>query len=137
GDVSADSHAVGVRHLGDLGDKFGLYGAIDLDLDVAQLGVAVDVVFGFLFGVGKDLGGALEGAAAVDKSGFQHAGTDLGAVVEALLHGAEHVDVIGHVADAGDAGSHVQQAVIGPEVDVHVPEAGHQSFAGGVDDFCA
>src|SRR5207302_2368261 len=45
----------------------------------------------------------------------------------------EEVDVVGEIAHRRYAVGDVEQAVGGAEVDVHVPQAGDHSFAGGVD----
>jgi hypothetical protein len=134
-DVPAHAHAMVMSHLGYLGDKLGLDGAVDFHLHVAKLGVAVDVVFGFLFGICENLGGSLIGTAAIYEPGFQHPGSDLRTIVEAALHGVQFVDVVSHIAHAGDAGSHVHQPIVGLQVNMHVPEARHEGLVGGVDYF--
>jgi len=44
------------------------------------------------------------------------------------------VGVVGHVAHGSDSGGEVEEAVVVLHVGVHVPEAGEEGLAGGVDD---
>jgi hypothetical protein len=74
-------------------------------------------------------------ASAIYEPGFQQLGSDLRTIVEAVLHGFQFVDVVGHIAHAGDAGGHVHQAIVGLQVNMHVPEARHEGLVGGVNDF--
>ena len=75
------------------------------------------------------------GAAAVDDSGQNDAGTDFFSVGDALAAGQEGIGVIGEIADGGDSSGEVEESVVVGDVGVHVPEAGKQSLAGGVNDF--
>ena len=75
----------------------------------------------------------MEGVVAVDDSGEDDAGADFFSVGDALAAGEERVGVVGEIADGGDSGGEVEQAVVIADVGVHVPEAGEEGFAGGVD----
>ena len=74
------------------------------------------------------------GIGTVDDSGENDAGADFFSVDDALAAGEERVGVVGQVADGGDSGGEVKEAVVVAHVGVHVPEAGDQGFTGGVDD---
>ena len=118
----------------DDGDELGLDGAVDFDLHVAEFFVVVDGGAGFGFGGDEDFGGSVKGVGTVDDSGEDDAGADFFSVGDALAAGEERVGVVGEIADGGDSGGEVEQAVVIADVGVHIPEAGEQGFAGGVDD---
>ena len=133
--MSADAHAILVGFVDDGGNELGLDGAVDFDLHVAEVLVVVDGGAGFGFGGDENFGWSVEGAGAVDDSGEDDAGADFFSVGDALAAGEERVGVVGQIADGGDSGGEVEQAVVIADVGVHVPEAGEEGFVGGVDDF--
>ena len=118
----------------DGGDERGLDRAVDLDLHVAEALVIVDGGAGFGFGGDQNFGRAVIRRRAVDDSGEHDAGADFFSVVDALAAGEQRVGIVGQIADGGDSGGEIEQAVVIADVGVHVPEAGEQGFAGGVDD---
>ena len=134
GNVSADAQAVFVGFVDDGGNDGGRNGAVDFDLHVAEFFVVVDGGAGFGFGGDQNLGWTLIWAAAVDDAGDDDARADFFAVGDALAAGEERVGIVGEVADGGDSGGEIEQAVVVGDVGVHVPEAGKEGFAGGVDD---
>ena len=131
--MPAHAHAVGVRHLDNLGQKLRFERTIDFDLNVAELGVVIDCGFGFFFGIGKNFGGTLIRTAAVNESGHHHARADFGTSVETAAHLHEEISIVGQVADRSYAACHVQKTIAGRNMNMHVPEPGHQGFAGGVN----
>src|SRR5208282_5059600 len=134
GNVSADAEAVFVGFVDDRGHEFGLDRAVDFDLHVAEAFVVVYGGASFGFGRDQDFGGSVVGVGAVDDSGQDDAGADFFSVDDALAAGEERVGVVGEVAYGGDSGGQIEEAVVIADVGVHVPEAGEQGFAGGVDD---
>ena len=133
GNVSADAKAVLVGFVDDGGDEGRLDGAVDFDLHVAETFVVVDGGSGFGFGGDENFGGTLVGPGAVDDAGEDDASADLLALGNALAAGEERVGVIGEIADGGDSGGEVEEAVVIADVGVHVPEAGEEGFAASVD----
>src|ERR1019366_10764364 len=94
----------------------------------------VDGGAGFLFGGDQDFGRTLIGAASVDDAGDDDAGADLFAVGDALAAGEKSVGIVGEIADGGGSSGEVEEAIVIGNVGVHVPEAGEDGFAAGVDE---
>ncbi len=136
-DVSTDAESVFVGFVDDDRDELGLDRAVDFDLRVAEFFVVVDGGAGFGFGGDEDFGGSVKGVGAVDDSGEDDAGADFFSVGDALAAGEERVGVVGEIADGGDSGGEVEEAVVVADVGVHIPEAGEEGFVGGVDDLDA
>jgi hypothetical protein len=118
--------------LDDGGHQLGIERAVELDLDVAELGVVVHGRERLLLGVHQDLGGAGVGAGAVHEAGHEHPRPHGLTGVPLALEIEELVGIVGEVAHGGHAGREVQEPVIFPEVGVHVPQAGEDRLALGV-----
>jgi hypothetical protein len=118
----------------DAWDEVWIEGAVELDLDIAEVGVAMDGGFGFCGCRGIDAGGSLEWAGAVDQAGFGDARADGGARVPLCFKAMQVFDAVAHVAHAGDAAGDVQQAIERLVVGVHVEEAGKEGLARAIDD---
>ncbi len=123
--------------LDDRRHQLGVERAVELDLHVAHRGIAVHPVQRFLLGAHQYFGGAGIGAGAVHEAGHEDARSHGVAALPSPPQILELVDVVGHVAHGGDAGRHVEQAVVLAEVGVHVPQAGEEGLPLGVDDLGA
>src|SRR6266853_3142119 len=134
GNVSAAAESVLVGFVDDGRHEFGLHRTIYFDLHVAEAFVVVDGGAGLGFGGHQNFGWTLVRSGSIDDSGNDDAGADFFSVGNALAAGQERVGVVGQVADGGDSGSEVGEAVVIGDVGVHVPEAGEEGFARGGDD---
>ena len=81
--VPAHPHPARVRMIGDDRNQLRFDGGINLDLDIAVVGIPIDVLDRLLGGVDPHLGRTGEFSGAIDDSGFQNARAKLAAVVEA------------------------------------------------------
>ena len=134
GDVAADPEPPGMGKLGERTDPVRRDGAVELDLDIAVVGIPGDHLLGRLQRV--DGAGRGEGAGLVDEAGVVDAGADErpGVVTPGRCH--QRVVIAAHIAHAGDAAGNVENAaVMRKEVGMrmHVPEAGDQGLARAID----
>src|SRR6478672_5947536 len=114
-----------MRHLNDLWQELRFERAIDFDLYVAKPGVVVDGGPGFFFRVGKNLCWALIRTTPIHEARHYHARADLGPGIETAARLHEEISIVGQVADGSYPARHVQKAIAGRHVNVHVPQAGH------------
>jgi len=87
--------------------------------------------------VDQHLGRAGEGARTVDDAGQHHPRPERLAGVPLVLEVEQVVGVVAEVAAGGHAGREIEQAVAVAQVLVHVPEAGEEHAAVGLDDLGA
>ena len=122
-----------MRHLDDSREQGRIERAVDLGLDVSQVGITIDSRVGLLLRGDENAGGGLHGIAAVDHSRLRNARADGGSVRPLLLHQREVLDVVAHVADGGDSAGDVHDSIRRVRMDVHVIEAGQERFAAAID----
>ena len=115
------------------GDQFRFKRAIDLDLNISKIGIAVDRGLRFFGRIGIQTGGRLEWAVPIDKSGLPDPRADCDAAVPLVLEVLEFLDVVAHIANAGHAARDVQEPVHSLGVSMHVEETGQQRLAGSID----
>jgi len=134
GNVAGDGHAVVMGALGDDGDEGGRDGAVDFHLQRTGGVIAVNDSDGFS---GRGGGDGADGvrAGAVHDSGHVDVGTDAAAAVDGIFDGGDEVELVAAVADVGDSGGEIDGTPLDLlVVGVHVPQAGEDEFAGGVED---
>src|SRR5262245_50905495 len=102
-----------LRLIGDHGDKFGFDRGINLHLDIAVIGIPIDVLDRLLRSVDSHLGWAGKFPGSIDNSGFQNARAKLGAIVVTSDALWKKVGVVSHVACAGDAVGKIERSLFG------------------------
>ena len=87
-----------MRCLYDVGDEFGLKGAIDFDLNVAKIGIAIYCCASFLCGIGIKTSRRLKWTTSVDKSGLPNARTNRRTCVPLIL---QVLELVNRLAEQG------------------------------------
>ena len=129
--VSAHSHPMGVRAIGNDRDQLRFDGGINLHLDITMPGVPIDVTDRFLGSLDPHLGGPGKLAGAVDDARFQNPRPKLRTVVVARDALQKSVGIIAHVARAGHAIGKIERATFGTaKMLVIVPQPRHQEATG-------
>src|SRR4051794_35530929 len=94
-----------------------------------MIGIPIDVFDCLLSRVYAHGRGAGQLAGAVDDSSFENARAKFAAFIEASDSSRESVEIVCHVAGAGDAVGEIERAVDVAKMLVVVPEPGHEEAA--------
>src|SRR3954464_6345085 len=109
--MAAHAKSAGVRGVDDDWNQFRFERAIEFDLNVAEVGVALDGGFGLGGVVGVEASRSLERAVAVDESCLPYARANGRSLLPLILQMLEFFDVVAHVANCGHAAGDVEHAI--------------------------
>ena len=99
-----------------------------------MVGIPIDVLDRLLGSIDPHLGWPCELASAVDDAGFQHAWSELGAIIEPRDALQEIIGVVGHVTRTGHTVSEIERAFDIAEMLMVIPQPRHQKATMRVDD---
>ncbi len=117
-------------------NEFGLQGAINLDLNVAKIGILVDGCLGLLRRIRVQTRRRLEGSTPINETRFPDARTYRSSVIPLELEMVQLLGVVSHIANAGYSARNIQQAIHRLDVSMHIKEAGQQSLTPAIDVLC-
>src|SRR5690349_17998924 len=102
--MSTHAQTAPMRFLGDDGDQLGLYRTINLDLRVAEFGVAIDALLRFIRRRSQNLDRSFVGSGTVDEARGHNARANLPSSIDFVAQLRKAVDRVAQIAHRCNAG---------------------------------